>query len=264
VDLQTLLNKGGQSLGLLNKCIPTCTLTYPEIRYTYDSRDNVLEPTVGFFATLDLQQTLKPGSFRYFRVEPEIRGYVPLGKYGIVAGRAQYGALILEGGEQDPQASPFTQRFFGGGQSFQRGYAPLQQGPKLGSTSNPGPPAYFNNYVPIGGNGSTLLSVEARLYTDFLLKHTAFVVFTDASRITPKPTLPWQGVLEVAPGIGLRYITPFGPIRVDVGYVLNPQVQILPGDGTVNATRVASTCNQDPSCTRQRPWAYHITLGEAF
>jgi translocation and assembly module TamA len=263
VDLQTLLTTGGQNVGLLNNCNP-CTLTYPEIRYTYDSRDNVLEPTLGFFATVDLQQTLKPGSFTYFRVEPEIRGYVPLGKYGILAGRAEYGALILEGGERNPLASPFTQRFFGGGQSFQRGYAPLQQGPKIGSTSNAGPPPYFSGYVPIGGNGSTLFTVEARLYTDIILRHTAFVVFADASRITPKLTLPWQGVLEVAPGIGLRYITPFGPIRVDVAYVLNPQDQILPGTDKVLQTRVASECHRDPSCTRQAPWAYHITLGEAF
>src|SRR5207248_557655 len=186
-DLQTLLNKGGPSLALLQRCIPSCNLTYPEIRYTYDSRDNVLEPTVGFFATVDLQQTLKPGSFTYFRVEPEIRGYLPLGKYGILAGRAQYGALLLEGSDQDPLASPFTQRFFGGGQSFQRGYAPLQQGPKVGGAVTAGNPQYFSSYIPIGGNGSTLLSVEARLYTDFFLKHTAFVIFTDASRITPKP-----------------------------------------------------------------------------
>src|SRR5205823_3960063 len=172
--------------------------------------------TVGFFGTIDFQQTLASGTFRYFRVEPEIRGYVPLGKYGVVAGRAQYGALVLEGANQDPQASPFTQRFFGGGQSFQRGYAPLQQGPKVGSTASTGTPQYFTGYIPIGGNGSALFSLETRLYTDFILKHTAFVVFTDASRITPKPSLPWQGVLEVAPGIGLRYLTPFGPIRVDV------------------------------------------------
>ena len=90
------------------------------------------------------------------------------------------------------------------------------------------------------------------------------MIFTDASRITPKPTLPWQAVLEVAPGIGLRYLTPFGPIRLDVGYVLNPQQQILAPAGNVLQTRVASACHQDPACTRQRPWAYHITLGEAF
>ena len=260
VDLKTLLATGGQQGGLVNSCPVSCTLTYPEIRYTYDSRDNVLEPTQGFFTTVDLQQTLKPGSFTYFRVEPEIRGYLPLGKYGILAGRAQYGALILEGGDQ----SPFTQRFFGGGQTFQRGYAPLQQGPKVGSTSTPAPQSHFTGFVPIGGNGSMLFTLETRLYTDFILRHTAFVVFADASRITPKPTLPWQGVLEVAPGIGIRYITPFGPLRVDVAYVLNPQEQILGANGNVLQTRISAACNQDPACTRQAPWAYHITLGEAF
>jgi translocation and assembly module TamA len=291
VDLQTLINQGGQSLGILasNNCIPSCTLTYPELRYTYDSRDNVLEPTNGFFATADFQQTLKPGSFTYFRFEPEVRAYFPMSRYGVFAVRAQYGALILEGPNQDAQASPFTQRFFGGGQSYQRGYAPLQQGPKIGAgivatssagdcTNAPGgcPIGFqagkFSNWVPIGGNGAMLLSAEARFHTDFVLNHTEFVLFTDASRITPNPQPPWQGRLEVAPGVGLRYLTPFGPIRFDIAYLLNPIPVVLPGVAQANGaapapTVVASQCSGYPStqpCLFQRRWAFHVTLGEAF
>jgi translocation and assembly module TamA len=281
-DPQNLINTGGQSLGALfvNNCLPSCTLSYPELRYTYDSRDNVLETTDGFFATVDLQQSIRPGQFSYFRVEPEVRGYFPLSKYGVFALRAQYGALVLEGADQDPQASPFTQRFFGGGQSYQRGYPPLQQGPKAGAGIEPNlgqgslalPLSRYSSWVPIGGNGATLLSAEARLRTDFLLSHTEFVLFTDASRITEKPTLPWQGRLEVAPGFGLRYLTPFGPIRVDLAYTLNPEPVVLPGatlkNGfTIPSTIVAARCSIYPStqpCLFQRRWAYHITLGEAF
>ena len=75
-------------------CTPSCTLTYPELRYTYDSRDNVLEPTAGFFGTLSLQQTLKPGSFSYFRLEPEVRAYFPMTPWLVVAARAQYQADV--------------------------------------------------------------------------------------------------------------------------------------------------------------------------
>jgi translocation and assembly module TamA len=280
VDLQTLLNTGGQSLGILTNqnCIPTCTLSYAELRYTYDSRDNVLEPTEGFFSTLDLQQTIKPGSFTYFRLEPELRGYFPMATYGIFAVRAQYGGLILEG-DQNPQRSPFTQRFFGGGQSYQRGYPPLQQGPKIGAgielnpnqTSFALPTSRFSSWVPIGGNGAMLLTAEARLRTDFVLSHTEFVLFADASRITEKPTLPWEGRLEVAPGVGLRYLTPFGPIRVDLAYLVNPETVTLPGvttntGSTIPPTLVAPACSVHPNtpCLFERRWAYHITLGEAF
>ena len=284
VDFATLVQLGG-SASLLTNCIPSCTLTYPELRYTYDSRDNVLEPTNGFFGTFSIQQTLKPGSFTYFRFEPEVRAYFPVAPWLILAGRAQYGALILEGNNQDAQSSPFTQRFFGGGQSYQRGYASYGQGPKIGGSPSfgiagqplgPGPVAsHWTTYAAIGGNGAALLSAELRLRTDFLLRHSAFVLFTDASRITGSASAPWKGSLEVAPGVGLRYITPFGPIRFDIAYVLNPALVVAPGGpyqdpmtGSIRFvadTPISPYCNESTgNCIYQRRWAYHVTLGEAF
>src|SRR5207248_1767041 len=236
VDLTQLLVQAGQTSGDLVGCTPRCTLTYPELRYTYDSRDNVLEPTTGFLGTFSLQQTLKPGSFSYFRLEPEVRAYFPMTPWLVFAARAQYGALLLEG----TSASPFTQRFFGGGQSYQRGYASFGQGPKVGGSPTAGVgqalitpfgpvQSYWSTYASVGGNGAALLSGELRFRTDFLLRHSGIVLFTDASRITANPSLPWEGRLEVAPGIGLRYITPFGPIRLDVAYVLNPAAVVAGG-----------------------------------
>jgi translocation and assembly module TamA len=273
VDFTTLVQTGGQNLGLLSNCIPTCTLTYPELRYTFDSRDSVLEPTSGFFGTIDFQQTLKPGNFYYFRVEPEVRAYFPLRPWLVLAGRAQYGALLLEGDNQNAQASPFTQRFFGGGQNYQRGYQPLAQGPKVGGAPNA--QGYWTQYASVGGNGSALLSGELRFRTDFLLRNSGIVLFTDASRITANPSLPWEGRLEIAPGIGLRYITPFGPVRLDVAYVVNfaPVTLASQGDvklpnGTVVTTQntvVSPDCIEATgTCVYQRRWTYHLTLGEGF
>lgn len=285
IDLATLIQLG-PNFAQLQGCIPSCTLTYPELRYTYDSRDNILEPTYGFFGTFAIQQTLKPGKFSYFRFEPEVRAYFPLAPWLILAARAQYGALIIEGSGTNAQESPFTQRFFGGGQTYQRGYAPFGQGPKVGGTPTfgdngqplgPGPAlSHWTTYAAIGGNGAELLSAELRFRTDFLLRHSGFVMFVDASRITANPSLPWSGALEVAPGVGLRYITPFGPIRVDVGYLLNPATVVAPSgiypDPTLNGspravadTPISPFCNEATgSCIYQRRWAYHITLGEAF
>jgi translocation and assembly module TamA len=288
IDLTQLVLQGGQGLGVLanNNCIPSCTLTYPELRYTYDSRDNVLEPTTGFFGTVSLQQTLKPGSFSYFRVEPEVRAYFPVAPWLVLAGRAQYGALIVEGPNPNAQASPFTQRFFGGGQSYQRGYAAFGQGPKVGGSPSAGVgralitpfgpvQEHWTTFAAIGGNGAALLSGELRFRTDFLFRNSGIVLFTDASRITPNPSVPWQGGLEVAPGIGLRYITPFGPIRLDIAYLLNPATVVAPGATVMDPTtrtviQVANTpispdcIEATGTCIFQRRWAYHITLGEAF
>ncbi len=241
-----------------------CTLTYPELRYTYDARDNVIETLEGFYATLDLQQTLKPGSFTYFRIEPEVRFYRGLFRYITLAARAEYGGLFTFGGS----GSLFTQRFFGGGQSFQRGYAPLQQGPKR--AANPDADKFGQTTVPTGGTSSILLSGELRIHIDYVLNHLAVVPFVDASRIDNNPAAPWKGGLEVAPGLGLRYITPFGPLRLDVAWLLNPLDLVATGsvDKTgavqIRGTRVSGACNQMEGCLRQSRLAYHLTLGEAF
>ena len=128
-QLDQLIAKGGAAAGLFAECKTSCTLTYPELRYTYDARDNAIEPVSGFYASAGIQQTVQPGSFKYFRVEPEMRIYRPVTKLAVFAARVHYGAMITEGGTD---ATPFTQRFFLGGQNEQRGYAPQRQGPKLG------------------------------------------------------------------------------------------------------------------------------------
>ncbi len=241
-----------------------CTLTYPELRYTYDARDNVIETLEGFYATLDLQQTLQPGNFTYFRVEPEVRFYRGLFRYLTLATRVEYGGLFPVG----DSGSLFTQRFFGGGQSFQRGYAPLQQGPKR--AANPDADKFGQSTVPNGGTSSILLSAELRIRIDYVLNHLGVVPFLDASRIANNPTQPWIGGLEVAPGLGLRYITPFGPLRLDVAYLLNPKEVIATGTTDksggvlIKDTRIAGACHQVEGCLRQSRFAYHLTLGEAF
>ncbi|HMC36119.1 MAG TPA: POTRA domain-containing protein, partial [Myxococcales bacterium] len=92
-NLSTLAQTGSQFVA---GCPRACTLTYPELRYTYDGRDNLIEPTQGFFGSVSLQQTLKPGSFSYFRVNPDVRGYASLGRYAVLAVRALYGGMFTE------------------------------------------------------------------------------------------------------------------------------------------------------------------------
>ncbi|MGZ6126551.1 MAG: BamA/OMP85 family outer membrane protein, partial [Myxococcales bacterium] len=167
-ELSKLLQSG--TSGFVGDCPIACTLTYPEVRYTYDGRDNVIEPSQGFFTSLGLQQTLKPGSFSYFRINPEVRAYAPFFRYLVVAVRAEYGGLFTETADG---ASPFTQRFFYGGQNEQRGYGPLRQGPKVGADpcdpSSSGCPAastgtaYATTGVPRGGKSAVLLSAELRI-----------------------------------------------------------------------------------------------------
>jgi outer membrane protein assembly factor BamA len=279
-DLGNILARSGPSSGILQDCPRTCKLTYPEIRYTFDGRDSAIEPTQGIYTSVSLQQTVKLASlstFSYFRLNPDFRVYLPFTKFMVLAGRVEYGGLF----SQDGSNGPFTQRFFFGGQNEQRGYAPLRQGPKLGTQpctvgTDPGcTQPWARVSVPIGGKAALLFSGEVRIHADFILKHLGIVPFLDASKVGDDPRNPLSGGLELAPGLGLRYLTAFGPIRLDVGWLANPKDVIMAeqlgkdaaGNTVVKVaqTRVSVHCSSsDRSCIHESRFAFHVTLGEAF
>lgn len=262
LDLGSLLTQGGSSsVGLLDNCLPACSLLYPELRVSFDARDNALEPRRGLWASMGLQRTLF-GSFRYWRFEPEVRAYLTVGSLTLAA-RGAWGALyVLKGGSV---SSPFTQRFFGGGQGWQRGYGAGRQGPKVGAQPDP-VTGYATAAVPVGGNGALLLSGELRLQTDFVLRNSGVVAFLDASRVTEEAELPLRSALEFAPGLGLRYLTPFGPVRLDVAFLLNPiDVLAAAPRADLPPTPAGAGCSGTAGpCVGEPRFAWHLTLGEAF
>src|SRR3546814_7360599 len=102
-----------------------------------------------------------------------------------------------------------SRRFYAGGGGSVRGYGYQDIGPRDA------------NDDPIGGRGLAELSVEARIrFGNF-----GVVPFIDAGNISTD-FLPDLNDFQVGAGIGVRYYTSFGPIRVDVGTPINPQ----PGD----------------------------------
>jgi translocation and assembly module TamA len=261
LDLSSLVSRGGAAAAALSNCVPACSLPYPELRLTFDARNDAVQPRRGFYFSGGLSRTLPGTSFDYWRIDPEIRAYFALGSLGVLAARAQWGALI-QPPSADSLATPFNQRFFGGGQTSQRGYGPQQQGPRLGAS--PDAEGYATVATPVGGNGLVLASVELRLKTDFLLQNSLIVPFVDASRVSDSWEIPFTQPLEIAPGLGLRYLTPFGPVRFDVAVILNPEVVVARAAGPgLLATPVGAGCSQ-AHCIGLSRGTFHLTLGEAF
>ena len=97
---------------------------------------------------------------------------------------------------------PPDQRFYGGGSLTVRGY-PYQ---------GIGPIFYDRN--PIGGTAIEAVGAELR---ERIGRNWGTVFFIDAGQDTAT-TRPFQGTLSVGFGTGLRYYTPIGPIRLDVGF----------------------------------------------
>ena len=99
------------------------------------------------------------------------------------------------------------------------------------------------------------------------------VPFLDASSVGDDPKRPLTGGLEVAPGLGLRYLTPFGPIRLDVAYLLRAKDVFAVGGPATDSTgaqvvmpvtRVSVNCSGAAGCIPVSRFAFHVTLGEAF
>lgn len=245
-----------------------CLLAYLEQRVSFDRRDSVLEPSRGLYASLSLQEGSRylGGGYDYLRLLPEIRAYFPLGPRVVLAGRVQAGALWAV----DGQSSVLT-RFFLGGSTSQRGFGNRQLAPTLvacryrsdagvcenAREAGKDAGATITEALPVGGNAMLAGNLELRLR---LPASVGLVTFMDVGEVA-RNVGELGGGIHVAVGLGLRYRTVFGPVRLDVAYRVNdPPIPTdfssdLPADdGFGNPVRA-------PSISR---FALHFSIGEAF
>ena len=99
---------------------------------------------------------------------------------------------------------PPDQRFYAGGSGTIRGYRYQSVGP------------LFDNRNPIGGTAINAGSVE---YRQRIGESLGYAVFLDAGNVSQNLS-PFNGQLKTGAGVGLRYYTPIGPIRLDVAVPL--------------------------------------------
>ena len=171
----------------------------------YDGSDDLLNPTRGFRigARLSPELSLQGDVFGYARVQFDASGYKAIGDRIVLAGRVRLGTIV--GAPRDAIAP--SRRFYAGGGASVRGYGFQSIGPR-----DP-------NNAPIGGRSLTEFSIEARVKA---FGNFGIVPFFDAGNIYTTP-LPQFSGLQYGAGVGLRYYSNFGPIRIDVGTPINPQ-----------------------------------------
>jgi len=75
----------------------------------------------------------------------------------------------------------------------------------------------FPDHRPTGGTAISAASIEFR---QRILEHYGVVAFVDAGQVTASGT-PFTSTWQVGAGVGARYYTSFGPIRLDVAVPLN-------------------------------------------
>ncbi len=173
----------------------------------YDDSDDLLDPRKGFRlgGRLSPELSLQGRAFAYVRAQFDGSFYLPAGERLTIAGRARLGTIV---GASHDSIAP-TRRFYAGGGASVRGYSYQAIGPRDA------------NNAPIGGRSLGEVSLEAR-FRFGSQDQFGIVPFIDAGTISPQPW-PSLSEMRVGAGLGFRYYSSFGPIRVDVGTPLNPQ-----------------------------------------
>jgi len=195
--------------------------------------DNALNAHRGYQLAVHAEQAgrLARGTFNYDSATIDARHYLPLsGDAFVLATRLQAGTIRPLG--NDLTNVPFSKKFFLGGATSVRGWGVYELSPLSGSG------------LPIGGDSMLAASAELRAV---LRGSLGGVVFVDAGNVWPGAAGFALNDLRWAVGPGLRYQTPIGPIRFDVGYQVNP----IPG----------LLVNGEP---QRRRWRIHFSIGQAF
>jgi len=163
----------------------------------FDKTDSLLDPTKGFRAQILVQPegALSDGFRPYLRSQLDGSAYYPVADSIVIAGRARAGTTL---GIDRFQLAPSRRTYAGGGGSV-RGFAYQQLGPKDPEGR------------PLGG----LSLVEAAGEVRYRFGDFGVVGFVDMGQVY-EDRVPTFKDLRTGVGIGARYYTSFGPLRVDV------------------------------------------------
>jgi outer membrane protein insertion porin family len=177
--------------------------------YYRDTRNSPFDPDKGQYLSLEgsIAATALGGNNQYLRFLGQYERYQHLPKFDSLV----YAAAV-KFGIADPYGRsvrlPISERFFSGGAKTLRGFRFEQAGPRDRQTNQ-----------PVGGNVLLVINNELRfpLYWRF-----GGAVFSDTGNVFRNLKNFDLAKVTQTVGAGLRFDTPVGPIRLDVGYLLNP------------------------------------------
>jgi outer membrane translocation and assembly module TamA len=227
----------------IDRIFPRVRLSVVSATVARDTRDDALDPTRGFFLTGEgtLAARSIGGQVGFMRTFVQAHGYreLPFGRRNVFAGRVAIG--LASGFQREVQVVnpdgtittqvlddlPASERFFAGGDTTMRGFA-------LDSVGTPA--TITSGGFPRGGHGLVLFNAEIRVP---VWKDVGGAVFLDTGNVFDRVSNIDLGELRAAAGVGVRYQSPVGPLRFDVGFKLDKR-------------------------TGERGRAFHFSFGQAF
>lgn len=241
---------------LIDRLFPQVRLSTFSGSFIRDSRDDLLDPSRGGLVTLTTDLAARVigsevgfaktyvESYSFFRLPTTRRAVLAFGaRLGMangfprevprVDGEGQ--PVIAPGGQQIVavvEDIPASRRFFAGGDTTVRGFS-LD---RLGDAQTISASGF-----PTGGNGVVILNGEMRVAVVGPLQAVGFL---DAGNVVSRVTELSLTDLRTAAGFGIRFRSPVGPIRLDLGFKLDRR-ELSPG-------------------RLERRSVWHISFGQAF
>lgn len=209
----------------------------------YERVDDPLRPTSGFTARLDTRHasTLigSDESQQFNRVVGDATWYRNLGRGAVLLAHVR-GGVVFGGGTRPAVGGfiPPQERLYAGGPTTVRGFRQNELGPAVyivpgftevqedGATFyRADSSAFEERVVPVGGNTLFVGNLELQVPSPVLRGLLSWAAFADVGRLWNRgnvigvqqtgedaPGIKWS------PGVGVRIVSPFGAIRIDLGY----------------------------------------------
>ena len=175
------------------------------ITWNRDASDDKLDPHEGYRLRLTGIPSYEIYRSNFFHtIDGQVSAYTSFGEDDGVtlAGKLAMGSLLMAPGLKDV---PATRRFYLGGGGTVRGYAYQEITPRNA------------NGDPLGGRSYMLASFETRVK---VTETVGIVPFIDVGTVSSQ-TYPDFSDIRAGAGLGIRYATPFGPLRLDVAMPIN-------------------------------------------
>jgi outer membrane protein assembly factor BamA len=235
--------------GELDPDLVPVLVSYPQVLLDLELTDKRLKPHRGVALRADVQVAGLGGQARDVRITPDARGYIPLGRKLTLALRgsigllfpANYGETVLPNsltrspGDVSRQEwvkdseLMFLRGYFAGGPGSNRGYGVREIGPhglvpfyapgvtssEAGSTCTNVPTEQSACDLPLGGFTLWESNIELRYP---IAGDLSGAVFVDGADVAPRQWMFRFDRPHLSAGLGFRYDTPVGPVRLDAGY----------------------------------------------
>jgi outer membrane protein assembly factor BamA len=243
---------------LIDRLFPQVRLSYVASGVSWDGRDSPLTPVRGLFVSADGELAARAigSEVGYLKGFFQALNFRPIGSTGgtVLALRGLLG--LARGFEREVEVVdeigivqtgvvkdlPVSQRFFAGGGTTVRGF----QLDRLGIYDPTCIPCSVINPatgLSVGGNAVIVLNAEVRRTLRAISQKLAAVAFLDGGNVFPEASDLDLSRIRGTAGVGVRYDSPFGPLRLDFGFKM---------DRLIIAGR------------RESAWEYHLSIGEIF